>query len=242
MNPLSSKEAEAAIIKLVGSIGQFKNTSTVVCPPFIFLERVKLATGKKIAIGAQDCFPGEVGAETGQVSVGMLKAAGIKYIIVGHSEQRALGESDELISQKVSSVLNAGVKAVLCVGERVRDDSGEFFNYMKEQLVQGLAKVKKAQLKNLIVAYEPVWAIGKDAIRPAGPQDVLEVTIFIKKILSEIFGREAGIKVPIIYGGSVDSTNCSTFLTEGRADGLLVGRDSLNSENFIKIISLADAI
>ncbi len=242
MNPGSMKEAEAIVLGIASGIEGLKKVNTVICPPFQYLEKVGLLIKSKAILGAQDSFFGDVGPYTGEVSVQMLKRAGVKYVIVGHSERRALGEGDELINKKVTAVLSAGLKAVLCVGERSRDESGEFLNFIRNQLTLDLDKIKKSWLKNLIIAYEPIWAIGKDALRAATPQDVLEVSIFIKKILAEIFGREEGIKVPVIYGGSVDVENCGAFLTEGNSDGLLVGREGLNPENFIKILKTANEL
>ncbi|MDO8493027.1 MAG: triose-phosphate isomerase [bacterium] len=242
MNPVDVKEAEVIAGKIVAGSDSLKKISIVVCPPFQYLERVGPIAKKKVVLGAQDCFFGGKGPYTGEVSPEMIKSMGVKYVIIGHSERRALGESDELINKKVGGALSVGLKVILCVGERSRDDSGEFLNFIKSQISQGLDKIKKSRLKNLLVAYEPIWAIGKDALHPATVQDVLEISIFIKKVLVDLFGREEGLKVPIVYGGSVDVNNCREFLTDGQADGLLVGRESLNPENFIKILKTANEL
>lgn len=240
MNPLGMEEAETILGEIVFTAGEFKKIITVVCPPFQFLERAVSMAKKKISIGAQDCFFGDVGPHTGEVSVEMLKSAGVKYVIIGHSERRAMGDDDELINKKVRSALVCGLKVILCVGERNRDESGEYLNFIRNQLVSDLTGVKKALLKNLLIAYEPIWAIGKDALRPASPQDVLEMSIFIKKVLADMFGRDEGINIPIVYGGSVDADNGRQFLDEGGANGLLVGRESLNPVNFIKILKITN--
>jgi triosephosphate isomerase len=242
MNPLDIKEASVIFSEIAKGRGDLKNVNTVVCPPAIFIEKVSILSKGRITIGAQDCFFGDVGAHTGQLSAKMLKAIGVKYIIVGHSERRAVGDDDSLISQKVKSILSLGLKAVLCVGESSRDESGEYLNFIKNQLTSDLDKIKREWLKNLLIAYEPIWAIGKNATRPASTNDVLETSIFIKKVLAELFGREDGIKVPIIYGGSVDASNSNEFLREGKVDGLLVGRESLNSANFVKILRSANEL
>lgn len=242
MNPVDSKEAGDIIEGIAPVARKLKGVTTVICPPFQYLERMISAVGGNIFVGAQDCFVGSTGSYTGEVSPEMLKKMGAKYVIIGHSERRALGEDDELINKKIGSALTLGLKAILCVGEGSRDDQGAYLNFIKGQLLSDLNKIKKIFLKNLLVAYEPIWAIGKNALRPAMVQDVLETSLFIKKIIVETFGREDGIRVPIIYGGSVDANNCRGFLSEGQADGLLVGRESLVPENFIKILRTANEL
>ncbi len=242
MNPRDSAEAVEIFKAISEGTAGLEKINIVVCPPFTFLEDLVSMSDKKIFIGAQNCFFGDVGPQTGEISAQMLKEMGIKYVIIGHSERRALGEGDELVNKKLRSSLSLGLKVILCVGERDRDESGEYLNFIKNQLTIDLDKIKKNLLKNLIVAYEPIWAIGKEAIRAANAQDILETSIFIRKILSEIFGREDGIRVPILYGGSVDANNCEEFLLAGKSDGLLVGRESLNPVNFVKILKIANGI
>lgn len=242
MNPVELSDAEEILREVAAGTGGFSGVNIVICPPFTFLENLVTLSSKKIAIGAQDCFFGSTGAYTGEVSAEMLRGMGVKYVIVGHSERRALGDSDELINKKVASALSSGLKVIICVGEKERDDSGEYLNFIRKQLTVGLNKIRKSLLKNLIVAYEPVWAIGKNAVRVNTPEDTLEVSIFIKRVLVEMFGREGGIKVPILYGGSVDTNNCEGFLRDGKADGLLVGRESLHAVNFIKIIRIVNEL
>lgn len=242
MNPLDIKEASLILSEIARNREGFKNINVVVCPPVLFIERLSSLSKNRVIIGAQDFFFGDVGSYTGQISTKMLKLSGVKYVIAGHSEKRAVGDSDILINQKIRSSLSAGLKTVLCVGESVRDESGDYLSFIKNQIISDLDKIKKEWLKNLIIAYEPMWAIGKNAIRSADPADVLEASIFIKKILVELFGRDEGIKVPIIYGGSVDSNNCVNFLNQGKVDGLLVGRESLNPVNFIKILKSVNEI
>ena len=242
MNPASRKEAKDIFEEINLSVGSFTRVVSVVCLPFIYTSEFCLLAKTKILIGAQDCFIGDVGPYTGEISAGMLKSIGVHYVILGHSERRAMGEVDEVIREKVKSALQHKLKVVLCVGERARNETPEFLSVIKQQLAADLSGLGKNYLKNLIVAYEPIWAIGKGAIRPASAEDVTEVSIFIKKILTEIFGREVGIKIPIIYGGSVDEKNCREFLHNGGIDGFLVGRASLEPKKFVGIIKVAHEI
>lgn len=240
MNPGGMDEAIALFEEISAGIKRITSTRVIVCPPYSFLESLASLYLPKIDIGAQDCFFSDAGSHTGEISPEMIKSVGGKYVILGHSERRALGDSDDLINKKVKSALASGLKVILCVGESARDESGEYLNYIKNQLVSDLTKIKKDQLKNLLIAYEPIWAIGKDATRSDNPQDVMEVRIFIKKILAEMFSREVGIRVPVIYGGSVETKNCHEYIHEGGVDGLLVGRNSLNAKKFVEIIKIVD--
>jgi triosephosphate isomerase len=130
----------------------------------------------------------------------------------------------------------------LCVGEHTRDDGGAYFKEVSEQLRHSLAGFPRVETKRLVIAYEPIWAIGSKALRPATPADFHEMSILIRRHLVEQFGKAAGFKIPILYGGSVDERNALGFLKDGGADGLLVGRVSLNSEQFGAIIKVAESI
>ncbi|MBI3632225.1 MAG: triose-phosphate isomerase [Candidatus Vogelbacteria bacterium] len=242
MNPLTYKEAEDLYLSIWDGVGKCKNVNVAITVPLVFLRGLSLIKKSNVSLGAQDCFPGEIGPFTGAVSVRMIKELGVQFVIIGHSERRAMGDSDQLINEKIKSALLNNLKVVVCVGESIRDESGDYLNFIKNQLITDLSKVKRNLLKNLMVAYEPVWAIGKDALRPAVPEDAVEVAIFIKKVISEIFGRAVGIKVPVIYGGSVDPKNCGNYLHDGVINGFLVGRASLSSEKFLEIIKITDEI
>ncbi|MBI3632748.1 MAG: triose-phosphate isomerase [Candidatus Vogelbacteria bacterium] len=166
----------------------------------------------------------------------------MQYVILGHSERRTMGETDQSINEKIKSALLKKLKVILCVGESLHDESGDYLNFIKNQLVADLSRIKKDLLRNLIVAYEPIWAIGKDAARPATSDDVSQAAIFIRKVVSEIYGRNIGIKVPVLYGGSVDSKNCSEYLRDGSINGFLVGRASLSAGKFGEIIRITNEL
>lgn len=242
MNPISVREARSLFEEMCVSVKNFSKVIGVVCPPSIYINELLQGGKSKIFIGSQDCFPGEVGPHTGEISVGMLKKAGVRHVIVGHSERRVMGENDEHIKEKIKSALTSKLTVILCVGELVRDDTPEYLNFIRGQLFADLSKITKNLLKNLVIAYEPIWAIGKNAVRFATTQDVTEVSLFIKKILSEMFGREVGMGIPIIYGGSVDINNCRDFLKNAGVEGLLVGRESLNPKRFVEIIEIANEL
>jgi len=245
MNPLTFKEAEK-IFKSVLQATHYKLTAEIViCPPFIYLEsfsRLLQATRYKLkpSLGAQDAFWEQTGAFTGEVSAEMLYGAGAKYVILGHSERRAMGENDNDVNQKIKASLRAGLIPILCVGENVRDENHDYFNLVKTQLRECLAGVSKNSIAKVIIAYEPVWAISTTIGRKdATAVDSLEMSIFIRKVLSDKFGSDAE-KTKIIYGGSVNEKDAGEFLKNGGVDGLLVGRASLDAKKFSEIIHIAE--
>jgi triosephosphate isomerase len=204
----------------------FKKEEIVLCPPFLYLSEIKnliLKSQLKISLGAQNCFFEEKGAFTGEISPKMLKSLGVKYVILGHSERRRnLKESDEMINKKVLAVLKEKLIPILCVGETEKENKfGKTFFVLKNQLKEGLKNVP--QIKNIILAYEPVWAIGTK--NPCDPEAAKKVLVFLRKFLKEI---------PILYGGSVNSKNAKDYIKAG-FNGLLVGGASLNAKEFVKI-------
>ena len=235
-NPDSLKEAVFMAKKIESDLGRL-NVDVVIAPPFPFLSEVGKVL-KKAKLGAQDVFWAKSGPYTGEVSVNQLKNLGVKYVIVGHSERRLnLDETDEMINKKILSLLENGLKPILCTGEKERKDSA---SVIKAELQKGLKGVQKKFLKNLIVAYEPIWAISTSPGAIAdNPDNAFRIKIYIKKIISDLYGRESAEKVKIIYGGSVDSKNIKSFLKDGGMDGALVGGASLKPEEFLKIIKEA---
>ena len=212
------------------------------CPPAPYLSALAPLARKssRFFIGAQNIFWEKEGAYTGEVSASMVKNLGGEYVIVGHSERRKLGETDEMVNRKVVSALSSGLTPVLCVGEAVRDGQGLFYEELKEQIRKGLARVAKKTLKNVVVAYEPVWAIGaKEAMTPRALQ---ETYIFIRKVLSDLYDRDSADKVPVLYGGSVAPENAGNLVLAGGVQGLLVGRESRDPEAFAEILKIIDSI
>ena len=218
-----------------------KKTEIVICPPFIYLEKLKKLS-RKISLGAQNAFWAESGAFTGEISPDMLYDLGVRYVILGHSERRALGETNTLVNKKIKASLNASLIPILCVGESVRDENHGYFNLVKVQLEECLAGISKNLSSKIIIAYEPIWAISSTVNRhDATSIDSREMTIFIRKILSDKFGPDAG-RMRIIYGGSVNEKDAPEFLKNGGVDGLLAGRASLDAKKFVEIIKIAESL
>jgi len=241
MNPLTLKEAEKLFNNVAKNVSGIKKTEIVICPPFLYLERLKKIS-KKINLGAQDAFWGDAGAYTGEISAEMLYNIGARYVISGHSERRALGESNTDVNKKVRASLSVGLRPVLCVGESARDENHGYFNFIKTQLEECLAGISKNSISKITIAYEPIWAISSTPNRQdATSDDSREMAIFIRKILSDKFGPEAS-QMRIIYGGSVNEKDAEEFLKNGGVDGLLAGRASLDAKKFVEIVKTCEIL
>lgn len=226
MNPDSLNEAKKIFNKIKIAAEKLKKVETIICPPFTYLSALRTT-------GAQDVFYEDKGAYTGEISAKMLKDLGVKYVIIGHSERREMGETNEIINKKIKASLKAGLKIIFCVGEKKRDGEDEYLNFVKNQINKGLKNIPKKFFKNLIIAYEPVWAISSQkGARADNPGSAFEIAVFIKRTLLQ--------KIPILYGGSVNPENARGFLEQSGMNGLLVGSQSLIPENFIKILKIAN--
>ncbi len=235
MNPM--KEADAVLLAkaTAGSHKKFPTTTVVIAPPVLFIPAVAKATKKsQLALGVQHTSPGPVGAFTGEVSPAQLLPYGISYAIVGHSERRARGESDAMINAEVLMLLKHKVHPVICVGERVRDAQANFYAEIEKQITAALATVPVTRYRDIVIAYEPVWAIGTGATATTG--DILEMKLFIQKILTKIAGRTGATAPTIIYGGSVSKDTARSIFVEGGVGGFLVGGASLKPGDFAQII------
>ncbi len=212
----------------------------LLCPPFtsipicrFFLER------SSIHWGAQNVYPEQKGAFTGEISPAMLKELGCSYVICGHSERRQiLGESDAFIARKVKAVLEAGMTPILCVGETAEErEAGHAEARIEEEIKSALSGLDKKEMPRLVIAYEPIWAIGSGAAATA--EDAEKISSFIRGIVKELGGKKAADEVRILYGGSVKGSNISDFLKQKDIDGALVGGASLKAEDFLEIYNKA---
>lgn len=206
-----------------------RRVEVVICPPFVYLPVLK-------ANGAQDCFWEERGAFTGEISPLMLKDLGVKYVIIGHSERRRnLNETDEMINKKLKAALKVGLRPILCVSSKKRGETAR--KEMEVQLKRALVRIKKSEIKNIIITYEPIWAISttKGSV-VATPRNTREGEVFIRKNLTKLFNKNTAKKVKIIYGGSVDSKSIQGFIKDAQMDGVLVGAASLKAKEFIAAV------
>ncbi|MFH0739743.1 MAG: triose-phosphate isomerase [bacterium] len=235
-NPATLKEAQKILAGLKAGL---KNTKAevVICPPFVYIERFKIQDSR-FKIGAQDCFWENNGAYTGEVSPIMLKDLGVKYVILGHSERvMIMGETNEMTAKKVKAVLAASLVPIVCIGETLEErKQGKTFSIIEKELKESLKNIKKQQAEGIVIAYEPLWAISTNQGLKCTPDDALTMALYIKKLVSEIYGKEAKDNVKVLYGGSVQADNANSYLENEAIDGLLVGGASLNIKEFIDIV------
>jgi len=216
------------------------NCEVIVCPPYTSLsEAAGLLKGSIVKLGAQNMHFEDKGAFTGEISAAMLKSAGCEYVILGHSERRTIfNESDELINKKVKKAFSRGLKPIFCVGETLSEREGGVTNdVVKRQVIQGLLDVPEPDLTNMILAYEPVWAIGTG--KTASPEQAQEVHAFIRSLIKDLYSEQAAGKMVIQYGGSVKPENAAELLSKNDIDGALVGGACLKPDSFLGIIKSA---
>jgi triosephosphate isomerase (TIM) len=240
---LTQSEAESYLVSFLSEIGQVNDVEVVIIPPFTAIPVLVAATEKMpaIRIGAQNMHWEKSGAFTGEISATMLRAQYVKYVILGHSERRAyFGETDEIVNRKVKAALDAGLRPIFCVGETLQErDGGQVEEVLGRQLHKGLEGVVQKDVPEIVVAYEPCWAIGTG--RSATPAEAEEVHAFIRSNLSELYGSAAADKVRIQYGGSVKPENAEELMRQKNIDGALVGGASLDPRSFARIIWRAEA-
>lgn len=237
MNPQTVKDATKLFEGINKQVPKPLRVVPIICAPYIYLPLLKKS---KVLLGAQNIFTEAKGSYTGEISIDMVKNFKISHVIIGHSERRKMGETDEMVNKKVHLALEADITPIICIGETTRDEEGSYLGFLKGQLEQGLKGVSRNAVGRVIIAYEPVWAIGASTAMNA--HDVHQMTLFIKKALIDIYKSKTITGIPVLYGGAVDPTNAHGILTEGEADGLLIGRQSLDAKSFGEILQIANNI
>ncbi|HXK31905.1 MAG TPA: triose-phosphate isomerase [Candidatus Paceibacterota bacterium] len=231
-NPKSLAEAKKLFNSVAKGVKNIKKAEVVICPPFLYIASL----GSGLKLGAQDCFCCG-GPFTGEISPLMLKSIGVKYVILGHSERREiLKETDEIVNRKLKAVLRAGLKPILCVSSKSKNQKQEF-KEIKKQLERALSGINKNEVKNLVVVYEPVWAISTTkGGKIATPKQAEQGAAFIRENLLKLFGKNLSQKLRILYGGSVNSRNIQEFVAADGINGALIGAASLNAKDFIESV------
>lgn len=230
--PKSLDETRSLLGQLSRNSRLYKNLSFFIAPPLPYFESVSLRSKNFVGLASQDVSSLWQGTHTGQVTTDILKSFGVRLSIIGHSECRALGETNELVSQKVKIALRSGIIPLVCIGEVSRDQDGEHFEFLREQLKLSLTSLnRKADIAKLVVVYEPIWAIGKSAKDTIAPADLSQGVLFIRKVLTDMFGRKLAQNIPILYGGSVEPANAGPLFYETGIKGFLVGHASLHAKS-----------
>jgi triosephosphate isomerase len=243
MKITSLEDAKEVFVKENRTAGKYKGVQSVICAPFVYLAPLaQKITSNRMVLGAQDVFIKDTGAYTGEISPVMLTDLRVKYALVGHSERRALGETDALIAEKIISCLKNAITPILCVGEEIRDKKEGHYAFLKKQIKASLQNIPKEALNQIIFAYEPIWAISStENQRDATPEDAREMALFIKKTLADLYTLDqAAVKrIRVLYGGSANKDNAGEFLACGEIDGLLAGTASVDPKNFGEMIKIA---
>lgn len=236
MFPQSVSLATKLMKELKKRLSTARDVDVVIAPPFLYLDAVYQVknSSKMFTLGAQNVHHEKLGSYTGEISISMLQSFGVTHVILGHSERRKEGETDKKINLKLLAMVKSGLTGVVCVGEVKRDHSAHYLSHVEEQVRHALAGVSKSKLDLVVIAYEPIWAIGTG--NTATSDDVHEMKLFIEKILSDLYGRNLAQKVRILYGGSVNGKNAQELFLQGMVDGFLVGGASLHADEFAQIV------
>ena len=234
---LNRAEGIALVNEVLAKLPTDNNTHVVFAPSFVYLHKVAkmCANTSKVVAAAQDCSANEKGAFTGEVSASMLASCGARYVVLGHSERRAnFAESNEILKTKVGQAFRNDLKVIFCCGESLSQrESGVHFDWIKAQISESLFHLSSEEFKNIVVAYEPIWAIGTGVT--ASTDQAQEMHAFIRNILVEQYGNEVALSTSILYGGSCKPSNAKELFSSQDIDGGLIGGASLNAADFVKI-------
>jgi triosephosphate isomerase len=237
---LLKDEAQALTAEILGMLHdeELRHVNVILFPPFIFINTLinHVAGEKRISIGAQNCSDKNYGAYTGEVAAAMLKSVGCKYVLVGHSERRLYyNETNEILLEKTNQVLSNQMTAIFCFGETLKDrESGKYFELLKSQLSETVFNLSSDDFSKIILAYEPVWAIGTGVT--ASPEQAQEIHLFVRSLIKEHFNESIANNTTILYGGSCNDQNAKALFSLNDVDGGLIGGASLKSRSFINII------
>jgi len=234
---LTREEAKDLAQKIKDGLDPNLKHEVLLAPSFTNLETVKKVIKEtKILLAAQNMFWEEKGAFTGEVSPIQLKDIGCNYVIIGHSERRNIfGETDEIINKKIKSALKNEINVIMCIGETLTErETGKTYEVLRKQLENGLKDIDKNSISKIVIAYEPVWAIGTG--KTATPTQAEEAHIFIREKIKDLYDRDISDKIRILYGGSVKAENIDDLMAQKNIDGVLVGGESLKADKFLRII------
>ena len=233
-------ESQNLVSGIINGLGADDKCDVIVCPPFTSLNEVNLLIkDTQLKLGAQNMFYEDSGAYTGEISASMLKSVGCEFVILGHSERRTIfDEKDEIINKKIKKAIESKLKVIFCIGETLSQrEEGATYDVIRLQYLKGLEDISRQNLKNIIIAYEPVWAIGTG--KTATPDQAQEVHSFIRNLIQENYADESAKEMIIQYGGSVKPDNAAALLSQPDIDGALIGGSCLKADSFLSIIAAA---
>ena len=231
------KESEKKINLLFKNLGKDKSkVDLIIAPNFLQLFRLKSFFKRTLNLSAQDVSSFEDGSHTGEVTALSIKDSGIDYVIIGHSERRGQGDTSDIVIKKVKNAIKNDFKIILCIGEKERDENVEYLKIIENQIISVFSNVEKNKHENIIIAYEPVWAINNKNNLSIDAHSLHSMVIYIRKILLEKYGENVSKNTNIIYGGSITVDNAQDILWNGEVQGLLIGRASWEVDSLVNII------
>lgn len=235
----TADEAKELVEQIISNYSKGSLDRLIIIPPFPFLDSIQKMIEDKdgIEVGAQNCSSEEDGAYTGEVSAKMIRSLGVNYVIIGHSERRSIfRETHQIIKEKVDRALDNGLSPIFCCGEHLDErENGIFFNVIELQLEDSLFHLTASSIQDVVIAYEPVWAIGTG--KTASSEEAQEVHAYIRLLIAKRYGEEIAASISILYGGSCKPTNAKELFSKQDVDGGLIGGASLNSNDFLAIAS-----
>lgn len=242
MHPRTVSEAKKLFSGIKRTAPHLTHPTTVICPPDLYLGVLAESySGSEIILGSQDvAVESDVGSFTGEVSADQIKSTGASVAIVGHSERRAMGETNEQVAEKTNRALDAGLSVMVCVGEHERDDDGEYLDFLAEQIVTVFDNIDRRFYQQVIIAYEPLWAIGGGSDAAVTPHVLHQTSGFIRKTLHKHVARGLGEEALLLYGGSVKRSNAERLFVDTKIDGFLIGSASLEADHFCDILRVVN--
>lgn len=224
------------LFSLSKRLARVRDVSIVLAPPSIFLGTLAARNTSRVSFAAQDVSSTTGGAQTGEVTAQAYATAGATYAILGHSERRALGDTNTDVAEKITHALAHGLTPILCIGEHERDSEGRYLSFLREQLMSALSSLTSKERQQVIVAYEPIWAIGKTASLAIEPNDLAEMVLYIRKILAGLLPGKSSLHTTILYGGSVEPGNARALAAHSGINGFLIGHASVDQDSFTQLV------
>jgi len=229
-------EKAERLVSISKRVAKTTSCDIVLAPPAVFLSNLASKNTSKVTFSAQDISATAGGAQTGENTAQMYATSGASYSIIGHSERRAEGDTNDIISVKLSLALSRGLTPILCVGEKEHDSEGRYLTFIREEIVSALTDLSQKQRIKIIIAYEPLWAIGHSADSAIDSSNLTEIILYIRKILSSLLSEKSAEKVKILYGGSVKPENIRVLAEASPIDGFLIGHASTDEEVFSALL------